>query len=220
MVDHIHFLHAEMPLWGSYRAPLPLELCLDSHLGILGEPLVKVTMGPDMDHHEAKAWIVREDSAALLDRIARLDWLAANCPVSEFGFMVEGGWVSLRLLEEAKYCFVYGQFLASAILGVAFIERVIAARFFAAGRDDLERASGFDLLREALRTGWMSPDEFEQFDTVRRLRNPIVHFRRSLAPDTIEHRAVRGDTHPEVLVENDAKEILIGALHVLRGSAV
>jgi len=172
-----------------------------------------------MDRHQSQEWIGHEDTVARPDRIARLDWLAANYPASERGFMISGGWSSLRLLEEAKYCFAYGQFLATAILGVAFIERVVAARFYAAGRDDLERAGGLDLLREALLSGWMSQEEFERFDRVRRLRNPIVHFRRPLAPDTVEHRAVDTDTHPEELVEGDAKEILKGAFHVLQQSA-
>ena len=173
-----------------------------------------------MDGDEAHDWITQEDAVARPDRIARLSWLAANYPSSELGFMLHGGWLSLRLLEEAKYCFAYGQFLATAILGVAFIERVVAARFYAAGRDDLERAGGLDLLREALRTGWMSQDEFDRFDRVRCLRNPIVHFRRPLATDTIERRAVLTDVHPDEVVEGDAKEILKGVLHVLQSSAV
>lgn len=177
-------------------------------------------MDTDMDRNETQDWITHEDIVARLDRVARLDWLAENYPSSDLGFMLRGGWVSLRLLEEIKYCFALGQFLATAVLGVAFIERVIAARFYAEGRDDLERAGGFDLLREALSSGWMSQEEFEQFDRVRRLRNPIVHFRLLLVPDSIEHRAVRADTHPENLIESDAKEILMGAFHVLQRSAV
>lgn len=173
-----------------------------------------------MSHSEAQQWIEHEDAIARADRIARLEWLASNYPSSDLGFMLHGGWLSHRLLEEARYCFAYGQFLAAAILGVAFIERVFAARFYAAGRDDLERAGGNDLLREALRTAWISQDEFEQFDEVRRLRNPLVHFRRPLAPDTMEYRAVEGEAHPDQLAEGDAQAILMGVFHVLQKSAV
>lgn len=173
-----------------------------------------------MDHTEAHAWINREDTVARSDRIARLEWLASNYPSSDSGFVLNGGWLSDRLLEEAKYCFAYGQFLATSVLGVAFIERVLAARFYASGRDDLERAGGFDLLREALKQGWLSQEEFDHLDRVRRLRNPIVHFRRPLAPDTIEYRAVTGHAPPDELTEDDAQSVLRGVFHMLRGNAI
>lgn len=173
-----------------------------------------------MDSEAAREWIEREDEAAREDRIARLEWLATNYPSNDAGFMLHGGWLSHQLLEEAKYCFAYGQFLATATLGVAFIERVLAARFYGAGRDDLERAGGLDLLREALKIGWISQEEFEHFDRVRRLRNPIVHFRRPLAADTLEYRVVQDDVHPDELVQGDAEEILQGVFRVLQRSVV
>ena len=103
---------------------------------------------------------------------------------------------------------------------MAFIERLLAARFFAAGRDDLERSSGLDLLRELLNSAWVSQEEFDQFDRVRRLRNPIVHFRRPLAVDTIEYRQVKADAHPDELDERDAREILTSVFRVLQRSAL
>ena len=173
-----------------------------------------------MNHAAAREWIEHEDDVARADRIVRLEWLAANYPSSDAGFLLHGGWLSHQLLEEARYCFAYGQFLAAAILGVAFIERVLAARFYAGGRDDLERAGGLDLLREALKSAWISQEEFQQFDSVRRLRNPIVHFRRPFAPDTLEFRSVREDAHPDQIIQSDAEEILEGVFHVLQKNAV
>ena len=73
--------------------------------------------------------------------------------------MLAGGWLSRQLLEEAKYCFTYGQFLAASILGVAFIERLFAAFVYGSGRDDLERVGGISLLREALKSAWISQEE-------------------------------------------------------------
>ena len=169
---------------------------------------------------QAREWIEHEDRVARDDRITRLEWLAANYPSSDAGFMLHGGWLSHQLLEEAKYCFAYDQFLATAILGVAFIERVLAARLYAAGRNDLERAGGLDLLRESLKRAWISEEEFQQFDRVRRLRNPIVHFRRPLAPDTLEYRAVQEDARPYEIVQSDAQEILKAVFNVLQRSAV
>ena len=173
-----------------------------------------------MDRPVAREWIEHEDDVTRDDRVTRLEWLAANYPSHDTGFMLHGGWLSHQLLEEARYCFAYGQFLATAILGVAFIERVFAAQFYAAGRDDLERAGALDLLSEALKNGWISQEEFQRFDRVRRLRNSIVHFRRPLASETLEHRAVQEDAHPDELVQGDAQEILSGVFRMLQKSAV
>jgi len=123
-------------------------------------------------------------------------------------------------LDEVKYCYVYGQYLAAAILGVAFLERVLAAQFYALGRNDLERSGALDLLREAVRSGWLSEDEFDEFDRMRQLRNPLVHFRRPLAEDTVEARAVRNESHPDAILENDARCVLEGVLRVLKRCAV
>jgi hypothetical protein len=167
-----------------------------------------------MDSGTTRDWLEREDETARADRALRLDWLASHYPAAS-GFLVSGGWLAKQLLDEAKYCYVYGQYLAVAILGVAFLERVLAAQFYAHGRNDLERARGSDLLEEALESGWCSQEEFLRFDRMRRLRNPLLHFRRPLAPDTLEARAVSQSTHPDAILEADAKAILDGVLHVL-----
>jgi hypothetical protein len=164
-------------------------------------------------------WLAREDGATRVERAARLEWLVARYPVAT-GFLISGGWLSYQLLQEAKECFVYGQYLATAILGVAFVERVLAAEFFAAGRNDLERSGGLDLLREALASGRLSPEEFQRFDRMRQLRNPLVHFRRPLASGTVEARAVQQGTHPDSVLAADAEAILEGALAMLQRSAV
>jgi hypothetical protein len=96
----------------------------------------------------------------------------------------------------------------------------LAARLYAAGCDDLERAGALDLLRESLKRAWISEEEFQQFDRVRRLRNPIVHFRRPLAPDTLEYRAVQEDARPDEIAQSDAQEILNAVFNVLQRSAV
>jgi hypothetical protein len=145
--------------------------------------------------------------------------IVARYPVAS-GFLISGGWLSYRLLQEAKECFVHGQYLATAILGVAFVERIFAAELYAAGRDDLERSGGLDLLREALASGRLSLDEFQRFDRMRRLRNLLAHFRRPLASGTVEAHAVQQGSHPDRILAADAEAILEGALAVLQRSAV
>ena len=42
---------------------------------------------------------------------------ASGASPSAQGFVLSGGWLSKQLLEEAKYSFVYGQYIAADILG-------------------------------------------------------------------------------------------------------
>ena len=168
----------------------------------------------------ATSWIENEDRGCREARVARLEWLAKNYPPNRYGFMLFGGWVSQQLLEEARYCFTYGQYLASAVLGVAFVERILAAKFYAGGRDDLERAGGQTLLQEARQCGWITDAEFDQLNRVRQLRNPLVHFRRPLGGGTVERRAVQQECHPEQILEDDARGILAAVFGILAKEAV
>ncbi len=153
------------------------------------------------------------------DRLARLEWLADRVPQSKF-LVFRGGWVSKYVFEETRYCFAYGQFMATVVLGLAFIERTLAALFYEAGRNDLERASVSLLLREARNIGWLSDDEYRQLDEVRTLRNPLTHFRAPLTRETIEGRAVRCRELPQSILEVDARKVMVAVCHILSRNAV
>ena len=110
--------------------------------------------------------------------------------------------------------------MAVVVLGLAFIERTLAALFYTAGRDDLERASISALLREAHHCGMLYNDEFRQLDEVRMLTNPLTHFRAPLSPDTVEARAGKAIELPYSLLEADAEMIMEAVLHVHARHAV
>jgi len=123
------------------------------------------------------------------------------------------------LFEEARYCFVYGQFLATIVLGLAYIEHSLAGLFYASGRNELERAGISILLKEALAYNWIDQAEFDNLQRARRIRNPITHFRRPLHSDTIEYRAVMQDGMPYTIIEEDARHVMETAVHLLGKSA-
>ena len=167
------------------------------------------------------SWIENEDRGCREARVARLEWLAKNYPPNRYGFLLSGGWISKQLLEEARYCFAYGQYLASAVLGVAFVERILAAEFYAtSGRNDLERAGGQKLLREARQCGWITDAEFDQLDRVRQLRHSMVHFRRPIGAGTVERRAGQQECHQEQIIEDDARGILAAVFGILAKKAI
>ena len=155
----------------------------------------------------AEEWLDNEDKQCRDDRLNRLIWIIEEYPNIEMS-LFHGGFKSHYLFEEARYCFVYGQYFASIMLSLSHIENTLASVFYASGRNDLQRASVVDLLKEAKEEGLISESEFIVFNKVRKIRNPITHFRKPDDKETIEYKAVKNDMHPYELLEEDAKTAL------------
>ena len=130
------------------------------------------------------------------------------------------------LFEEARYCFVYGQFLATIVLSLAFIEQTLAALFYMVGRNDLERAGAKRLVIEALKYNWLTQDECDYLDELRQIRNPIMHHRKlGIQPgeevksgwwrERIESRAIMENQLPHEILEQDARKALEIVFHLL-----
>lgn len=168
---------------------------------------------------ESEEWLTREDESCRSDRIARLDWLACRMPEAEY-LTFPAGLTSKHLFEEARYSFVYGQFLASILLGFAFIEMTLAAWFYMAGRNDLERATVSKLLSEAKDAGWLTEDEYRRIEDIRCKRNPVTHFRAPLSENSIECRALNANDHPYAVIEQDARDVMTTVMHILGRNVV
>jgi len=167
---------------------------------------------------QSEEWLTREDANCRDDRIARLHWLVSITPEDEI-WVFHGAPITKYLFEEARYSFVYAQFLATVVLGFAFIEHTLAAFFYAAGRNDLERANISVLLKEALECGWLTQDEFDKLNQAKRIRNPITHFRKPLDEDTIEFRSVINNEIHYSIIEEDARNVMEAVFHLLSRNA-
>jgi HEPN domain-containing protein len=170
-------------------------------------------MKQDMHRAEAKAWLENEERACRQGRLDRLNWVAGLMPISNH-LTFPGGWIAKHLFEEARYSFVYGQFLAAIVMGMAYVEHTLAALLYGAGRSDLERASVSALLQEAVKDGWLSEEESNNLDHARTLRNAVTHFRRPLHEDTVEYRSVALSQLPYSILEEDARHVMVIAFRV------
>src|SRR6266513_2970798 len=122
-----------------------------------------------MRRMDLEEWLDSEDRVEREARIRRLRWLADQMP--KVDWMLFGtGPISKYLFEEARYCFVYGQYLASIVLGLAFIELSLGGAFYSAGRNDLKRAGIAVLSKEAVAVGWLSHADYEAIEQVRQYR--------------------------------------------------
>jgi hypothetical protein len=161
-----------------------------------------------------KEWLDHEDSLCREERLARLKWLVSKMPSVDYLFF-RGGPISKYLFEEARYCYVYGQFLATIVIGLAFIEHTLAALFYMIGRADLERASLIKLLKEGLNYEWLTKIEFENLQHARQIRNPITHFRKPGNDDSIVKRGIIKNEHPYEIIEKDARYVMETVLKLL-----
>ena len=166
------------------------------------------------DCDQSAEWLHREDRVCHEERLARLQWLASAYPSCSY-VAFHGGAMSKYLCEEMRYCFVYGQFLATVMLGLAYIEQTLAGKLFGAGRDDMARAGMASLLREAEQASILTEDEVGEINRIRKARNTATHFRRPLHKDCIERRSVMKEAPPYEVLEDDAVAVIQAALSVL-----
>jgi len=116
---------------------------------------------------------------------------------------------------------VYGQFLATIHLGLAYLEITLAALFYGiGGRDDLKRANLTDLLKEALDQNWITLVEFNDLERIRKNRNRVTHFRRPGHPDSLEYQAVTAKEAFYGIIEQDATAVMTACFGMIARNAV
>ena len=76
------------------------------------------------------------------------------------------------------------------------------------------------LLKSALERGWLRTEEHELLDDLRKLRNPIVHFRDHLSETRPEVRAALSAQTTKQVLESDAKKILEATIHLLDKTSI
>ena len=157
-------------------------------------------------------WLRDEDINCYEDRLLRLKFLAERTPEDYWSF---DGLAGKYLFEEARYCFIYGQFLATILLGIAYLETALTASFYASGHDDLQKAPFNKLLNEALSNGLISADEYQEMNRVRYERNAYGHYRRPSHEERIESRAFEGDELPYDIIERDATAVMSLLLRIV-----
>lgn len=164
---------------------------------------------------KAEEWVRHEEETKREGRIARLRWLIDNTPSTQHGFLFHGGEMTARLYEEARYCFVEAQYLATTILCVSFIEHHLSGMIYGAGDDDAEGFTAYDAIQEAKKRGLISDDEASALHEARMARNPIAHFQGPADEYRLPRRAIEEDASMQQIVEEDAKDALNAMFRVI-----
>lgn len=127
---------------------------------------------------------------------------------------------TFRIYHEAIQCYVFGQFIATLILTQSFIERRFQ-EYFHIRMDDLRsKATLNNLLKEFRQTNFIDDFFIEKINKIRLKRNPFVHHKEPLHPDSLIARSLEASFDPDELLAKDAKEaievmIQMGRLRIL-----
>jgi len=167
----------------------------------------------------AKEWLRREDEMARQGRIERLQWLLEHTPENKT-WLFHDGIISQRLFEQTRYCFVYGLYLATIILGMSFIEHTLAALLFASGRDDLERANLTVLIDNAYEKRWINQEEKDALHTARIIRNDVTHFRKPGSKNLFQRETFGVPQEIENFLEIKAQQVLLVVFNLLNFTSV
>jgi len=149
-----------------------------------------------------EAALERHELRQVPDRAERVRWLSQVIPRS-------GGYLmpleSMRVFQEAKDCFVYGQYVATVVLASAFAEHWLGGLLQASGHEKVATQGLAAIVAHYRERGALPPILCEQLDTLRRIRNPFVHLKDFDHPHNLGQRMLKRQTHPDSILEADAK---------------
>jgi hypothetical protein len=112
------------------------------------------------------------------------------------------------VFEEAKSSFVYGCFVASTVLSASFVEHWLGAHLYQRGYSK-EAERGLAAMIDCCRKNdLLNHTLLKRIDRLRLIRNPFVHLKSFEHPHGVGQRMLRGRSHPEAVLEADAKESL------------
>jgi hypothetical protein len=155
----------------------------------------------------------RYELARVPERAARLRWLSGVIPSNTvYAMSLE----SMAVFQEAKDCFIYGQFVAAQVLAASFIEHWLGALLGADGQHKVA-AQGLDAIVTACRAQRIIPVVLcDKIDTLRLNRNPFVHLKPFNHAHSLGQRMRVSRSHPDTILEADAREAMVAMYSVAR----
>jgi len=155
-----------------------------------------------------------DDEHTRPERAERAAWIASfGWP--EDGWMLYGGMAGLAPWDELRRTFINGEYLATILLGQAFLEQNLAGFLNFFGGGSVGRAGLAEILSGFRDRGWLTDTDFAVLDRVRRLRNPYAHYRDAQHAENLTRRVMREREDHEVLIERDARAVVRALFHLL-----
>jgi hypothetical protein len=152
-----------------------------------------------------EAALERHEMQNVPERAERMRWLSTVTPRSS-GYIMP--LESMRVFQEAKDCFVYGQFVATLVLAASFMEHWLGGILSAAGQSKVA-GQGLKAIVAHCRECKIIPTVLcDKIDALRLSRNPFVHLKPFNHPHSLGQRMLARRMHPDSILEADAKDAL------------
>jgi hypothetical protein len=152
-----------------------------------------------------EAALERHELQNVPERAERIRWLSTIIPKGG-GYMMP--LESMRVFQEAKDCFVYGQFVATLVLAASFMEHWLGGILNAAGQQKVA-GQGLKAIVAHCREFNVIPVVLcDKIDSLRLSRNPFVHLKSFDHPHNLGQRMLTRRAHPDSILESDARDAL------------
>jgi hypothetical protein len=152
-----------------------------------------------------EAALERHELQNVPERAERIRWLSTIIPRGG-GYMMP--LESMRVFQEAKDCFIYGQFVATLVLSASFMEHWLGSILCAAGNPK-GAGQGLKAIVVHCRELNVIPVALcDKIDALRLSRNPFVHLKSFDHPHNLGQRMLARRMHAESILESDAKDAL------------
>lgn len=134
-------------------------------------------------------------------RAHRIAWASSRVEMPQ---LISGRMVPLRLLEEARVCYVNGQYIATVLSALAFVEHALTEEL---EEKSIPRKSETfaEAIAVAKANNLLPKAALEQADRLRKARNSFAHKGADSGKHSLFERFRSGNVHPDAVLEEDAK---------------
>ena len=176
-------------------------------------------MSNDQSIEALTAWLEVDDAKGRAGQAKRLHDLLDILPVPPEGISFLGGEASIICFEEVRRCYMDGSYLAVVLLCLTYVEKELAAYFYATGWEEAKKARLTTMLKKAYEDGMLPESEWQTYCDLANLRNSHAHFRSPMKQSSLIARTLEKNALPrEVFKEDARKAILTMAMFMQRQS--
>lgn len=142
------------------------------------------------------------DENTRVERAKRIDWASS---LYQSPCLVSGEVVPLSMMEEARVCFVNGQYMATVLCATSVVEHLLVAELEGrlTGKPTLGKS-----INAAEKAKIYSAAMITDLRELNELRNPFAHWRDASDLSTLANRYLAKQIHPDAIKEQDARRSL------------
>jgi len=160
---------------------------------------------------ELTEWITSADANSLAERLERLKYVRDHFN-RDHGILFQGGHIPARAFDEMQFSYIHGSYISCVLAAQVVLEHMLEAALEWNDHDDIHGAGFARLCYAALAEDLISQDEFDRFNTLRRLRNPYTHSQPLMGRSCIIRRVTETGIPAEELFKVDAETALAAVI--------